>query len=74
MDSPALEWTLTATLTRLLGVLNMISAALPVVTWRCGPGPGQGTPGEREPGGEQGLVVAAQHRHMRAACGRRRSR
>ncbi|HLQ53661.1 MAG TPA: hypothetical protein VK162_05230 [Streptosporangiaceae bacterium] len=37
MDSPALEWTLTATSTRLLGFLNMISAALPLVTWRLRP-------------------------------------
>ncbi len=37
MNSPALEWTLTATSTRLPGVLNMISAALPLVTWRLRP-------------------------------------
>ena len=37
LDSPALDWTLTATSTRLLGFLNMISAALPLVTWRRPP-------------------------------------
>lgn len=34
MDSPLLDWTLTATSTRLLSVLNTISAALPLATWR----------------------------------------
>ena len=34
MDSPALEWTLTATSTRLLNLLNTISAAMPLATWR----------------------------------------
>jgi hypothetical protein len=34
MDSPALEWTLTATSTRLLGLLNVMSAAMPLATWR----------------------------------------
>ncbi len=34
MDSPSLEWTLTAEATRLLRVLNPISAALPLATWR----------------------------------------
>jgi hypothetical protein len=34
MDSPALEWTLTATSTRILALLNMISAAMPLATWR----------------------------------------
>lgn len=34
MDSPALEWTLTATSTRLLDVLNSMSAAMPLATWR----------------------------------------
>lgn len=34
MDSPALEWTLTATSTWLLDVLNTISAAMPLATWR----------------------------------------
>ncbi len=34
MDSPALEWTLTATSTRLLNLLNTISAPLPLATWR----------------------------------------
>ena len=34
MDSPSLDWTLTATSTRLLSVLNTISAALPLATWR----------------------------------------
>jgi hypothetical protein len=34
MDSPSLDWTLTASSTRLLGVLNGISAALPLASWR----------------------------------------
>ncbi len=34
MDSPELEWTLTATSTRLLGFLNTMSAAMPLATWR----------------------------------------
>jgi hypothetical protein len=34
MDSPSLEWTLTASSTRLLDFLNLISAALPLATWR----------------------------------------
>ncbi|MFK4222454.1 hypothetical protein [Streptomyces sp. NPDC019890] len=34
MDSPSLNWTLTASVTRLLGVLNHVSAALPLSTWR----------------------------------------
>jgi hypothetical protein len=34
MDSPALEWTLTATSTRILALLNTMSAALPLATWR----------------------------------------
>jgi hypothetical protein len=34
MDSPVLEWTLTATSTRLLDVLNAMSAAMPLATWR----------------------------------------
>lgn len=34
MDSPAPEWTLTATATRPLSLLNTISAAMPIATWR----------------------------------------
>ncbi len=34
MDSPALEWTLTATSTRLLDLVNAMSAAMPLATWR----------------------------------------
>jgi hypothetical protein len=34
MDSPALEWTLTATSTRLLALVNTMSAAMPPATWR----------------------------------------
>lgn len=34
MDSPALEWTLTATSTRLLDLLNTMNAAMPLATWR----------------------------------------
>ncbi|WP_225840127.1 hypothetical protein [Streptomyces sp. NK08204] len=34
MDSPALDWTLTATSTRLLDLLNSVSAVLPLSTWR----------------------------------------
>jgi hypothetical protein len=34
VDSPALEWTLTATSTRILTLLNKMSAAMPLATWR----------------------------------------
>jgi hypothetical protein len=34
MDSPALDWTLTATTTPLLTALNAVSARLPLATWR----------------------------------------
>lgn len=34
MDPPALEWTLTATSTHMLGMINTLSAALPLFTWR----------------------------------------
>jgi hypothetical protein len=34
MDSPVLEWTLTATSPRLLDLLNTLSAAMPLATWR----------------------------------------
>lgn len=34
MDSPSLDWTLTAASTRLLDFLNGISAVLPLATWR----------------------------------------
>lgn len=34
MDTPALDWTLTARTTRLLDLLNTLSAALPASTWR----------------------------------------
>jgi hypothetical protein len=34
MDSPPLDWTLDATTTPLLRVLNPVSAALPLATWR----------------------------------------
>lgn len=34
VDSPALEWTLTATSTRLLGALNAMSAAMPLASCR----------------------------------------
>lgn len=34
MDRPALDWTLTASSNRLLDLLNAISPALPLVTWR----------------------------------------
>jgi hypothetical protein len=37
MDAPALEWTLTATSTRILALLNAMSAAMPQVTWRLRP-------------------------------------
>ncbi len=37
MDAPSLEWTLTATETPALRILNPISAALPVSTWRPRP-------------------------------------
>jgi hypothetical protein len=37
MDSPSLDWTLTASSTRLLDVLNGISGALPLATWRPRP-------------------------------------
>lgn len=34
MDAPSLEWTLTASSTRLLAVLNAVGARLPLSTWR----------------------------------------
>ena len=34
MDSPALDWTLTAASTRPLRLLNTVSAAMPLATWR----------------------------------------
>jgi hypothetical protein len=34
MDSPSLDWSLTASSTRLLDFLNTIGAALPLATWR----------------------------------------
>jgi hypothetical protein len=34
MDSPALEWTLTATSTLPLSILNTIGGAMPLTTWR----------------------------------------
>jgi hypothetical protein len=34
MNSPALDWTLTATSTRILEILNAMSAAMPLATWR----------------------------------------
>lgn len=34
MDTPPVDWTLTASSTRLLDLLNAVSAALPLVTWR----------------------------------------
>ena len=34
MDSPALAWTLTATSTRILALLNTMSAAMPLAIWR----------------------------------------
>ena len=34
MDSPALEWILTGTSTRILDLLNTMSAAMPLATWR----------------------------------------
>jgi hypothetical protein len=34
MDSPALEWTLTATSSPVLNLLNTMSAAMPLATWR----------------------------------------
>jgi hypothetical protein len=37
MDSPSLDWTLTAASTRLLNALNRMSAALPLSTWRPRP-------------------------------------
>jgi len=37
MDSPALDWTLTATSTRVLGLLNAMGAAMPQFTWRLRP-------------------------------------
>src|SRR5262249_6845173 len=37
MDSPALEWTLTATSTRVLALINVMSAVMPQVTWRLRP-------------------------------------
>ncbi|MDX8032613.1 hypothetical protein SK803_20555 [Lentzea sp. BCCO 10_0856] len=37
MDSPALDWTLTAHSTRLLDVINVLSSAMPLATWRPRP-------------------------------------
>jgi hypothetical protein len=37
MDSPALDWTMTVGTTRLLDVVNAMSAALPLATWRPRP-------------------------------------
>lgn len=37
MDSPALDWSLTASSTRILNVLNTMSAALPLASWRPRP-------------------------------------
>ncbi len=37
MDSPSLDWSLTAPSTRLLDFLNSLSAALPLATWRPRP-------------------------------------
>lgn len=37
MDAPALDWTLTARSTRLLDMLNALSAGLPMSTWRPQP-------------------------------------
>ncbi len=37
MDSPALDWSLTASSTRLLDLLNTMSAALPLASWRPQP-------------------------------------
>ncbi len=37
MDSPSLDWTLTAASTPLLGILNAMSARLPLATWRPAP-------------------------------------
>ena len=37
MESPSLEWTLTAHSTRVLNVLNAMSARLPLSTWRPAP-------------------------------------
>jgi len=34
MDTPALDWTLTAAETRVLWVLNVIGSAMPLATWR----------------------------------------
>lgn len=34
MDTPSLDWTLTASSTTLLDLLNVISATLPMVTWK----------------------------------------
>jgi hypothetical protein len=34
MDSPALEWTLTATSSPVLNLLNTMSATMPLATWR----------------------------------------
>jgi hypothetical protein len=34
MDPPALEWTLTATSTPMLSLVNTLSAAMPLLTWR----------------------------------------
>jgi hypothetical protein len=37
MDSPALEWMLTATSTRILALLKALNAAMPLATWRLRP-------------------------------------
>jgi len=37
VDQPSLEWTLTASETRMLGVLNAMSARMPLWTWRPRP-------------------------------------
>ena len=37
MDSPALEWTLTATASRVLTLLNTVNAAMPLASWRPRP-------------------------------------
>jgi hypothetical protein len=37
MNLPALDWTLTATSTRILEILNAMSAAMPLATWRPRP-------------------------------------
>src|SRR5918996_777232 len=43
MDSPSLDWTLTASSARFLGVLNTISAVLPLATGARGPWSGLGS-------------------------------